>query len=160
MPRNASEITNRITRLVLSRNEDWWFLDFDNLSPPDQVFLIIWELYSEVYNGGLWQYFINSSGQRVPYACDALKAIGARQLVPILEAAISSVGPDVPWNDDEARHRIIYNLPKPVRDCLHNLDRQFNAHIDGLNELLYYYLLKHRDQVEAPAEFWEGATVQ
>jgi len=117
-------------------------------------------MYKEIYNGGFWQYFSNSTGSDVPFACEALTAIGATDAIPIIEAAISVVGRDVPWHDYSKRTEITYYLPQEKRRRLYDLDRRFNALIHDLPVLLYYYLLKHRNEFKAPAEFWEGVDIQ
>ncbi len=157
---NVSRICRKISELGGRRDEDFWRLDFEGLSPPDQVFMAIWELRSEIYNGGFWQYFINFSGRHVPFIGEALKAIGAHQLLPVVEAAIAAVGKDIPWDDEMKRHRIIFGLSKSIRERLFELDSQFNNRIEELEVLLYFYLSKHRDEIEAPEEFWTEATLQ
>lgn len=67
-----------IRRLIaLSESPDarFWRVDYHQLSPPERVFRAIWELEGEANNGGLDQYFFNSSGSLVPDVVDALKTI-------------------------------------------------------------------------------------
>jgi hypothetical protein len=160
MKATASHLTEKLNELVCQRDADLWRLDYEGLSPPDQVFLVIWELYSEVYNGGLLRFFSNHSGRLVPYVVEALRAIGAHQAVVIVEKAIFLVGPDVPWDDDVKRWSIRQGLQQQIRKHLFDLDGQFNAYIDGLPVLLFHYLSNHREQVDAPAEFWTEANIQ
>jgi len=157
---NASHIAEKLNELVCRRDADMWRLDFEGLSPPDQVFLAIWELQSEVYNGGLLQYFSNFSGRLVPFIGEALRAIGAHQIVSIVERAVALVGAGVPWDDEVKRWTIISGLQEQTRDRIYDLDRQINVHIDDLIVSLFYYLSEHREQVDAPPEFWTEATIQ
>jgi hypothetical protein len=132
-------------------------------SPPDHIYLVflaIWELHAEVHNGGLRQYFLNSTGQSAPFVCKALDAIGAKETKPLLEAAIAAVGPDIPWNDDSERYRVVYELPPSVVDQLDEIDMKLFDQLDGLLVLLFYFLWQHRDEFEVSAEFWEGITKQ
>jgi len=160
MPVDVIRISQKISELGGRRDEDLWRLHFESLSPPDQVFLAIWELRSEIYNGGFWQYFINFSGFRVPFISKALAAVGAEQVLAVVEAAIEALGKDIPWADETKRHRIIVGLAKPIRQRLYDLDRQFNKQIDELDALLYFYLSKHRGEIDVPEDFWQEATLQ
>jgi hypothetical protein len=160
MKSGDAHISEIITELGCQRDAELSRLEFDDLSPPDQVFLAIWELKSEVYNGGLWQYSINWSGRLVPFICDALKKVGAVELVPVLEEAIAVVGPGVPWGHEVKRHPIIVNLPKDKRKRLTDLDNKLFDYFDELDVLIFNFLRKHRDQVDVPEEFWKDVTIQ
>jgi hypothetical protein len=46
------------------------------LAPAEKVYLVIWRLEFEVHNGGLLQFFMNSSGAFVPYLGSALNDRG------------------------------------------------------------------------------------
>ena len=72
------EMNRRLIRLSESPTSRFWRLDYKDLSIPERVFLVIWELESEVNNGGFQQYFYNSSGALAPHVVSALKAIGAQ----------------------------------------------------------------------------------
>jgi hypothetical protein len=155
-----SEMSSRIADLAVTRYLSWRHILFGPRSRQEVVLLAIWDLYSEVHNGGLPQYFSNSSGRRAPVIAEILNEIGASILVPIVEEAIEAVGADISWHDDSERHRIILGLSQEAKDRLGDLGRQFGAHIELLPELLYYYLLRHRKKFKAPKSFWEGATIQ
>src|SRR5215472_12379335 len=71
------EMNRRLIKLSESPTSRFWRLDYKDLSAPERVFLVIWELESEVNNGGFQQYFHNSSGALAPHAVDALKTLGA-----------------------------------------------------------------------------------
>ena len=51
-----------------------------------RVYYIVNSFDREVQNGGLCQYFVNSSKETAPFLMDALKTIGAHQYVELLEA--------------------------------------------------------------------------
>lgn len=53
-----------------------------------KIFLAMWELCGDVYNGGFDQYFYNYSLLRVDLAKNAFKLIGAIEIVEIIEQAI------------------------------------------------------------------------
>lgn len=82
-------MTKENTRSVLERR--WDELGFDSLLPEERDFLILWFLNTETFNGGLIQYFNNSSGDTALQALSALSAAGASQAHDILQQAISAL---------------------------------------------------------------------
>ena len=161
MPLDASEMTSRIAEFCSDLDGYPWHPEAEGPVRLGEIVWQVWMIYSEVYNGGLWQYFMNSSGQDAPVVSEALKEIGATQPAVIVQTAMVELGVEVPWKDDMARHKIIFDLPKDIRERLWKLDSQFGEYIDELPVQLYNYLLKHRDQFKsAPDGFWEGAVVQ
>jgi hypothetical protein len=46
------EMNRRLIRLSENPTSRFWRLDYKDLSIPERVFLVIWELESEVNNGG------------------------------------------------------------------------------------------------------------
>ena len=46
------EMNRRLIKLSESPTARFWRIDYDKLSTPEQIFLLIWELESEVNNGG------------------------------------------------------------------------------------------------------------
>jgi hypothetical protein len=141
-------------RLIrLSEQGGFWSVDYDALTPAKRVFRVIWELEAEVNNGGFDQYFFNSSGRLACYAVDALLAIQAPSMAAIVRNAIEAVD-DLPWRDDSARQSRVVNLTPARKEKLEALDRQFWRYPDSLTELLYLYVIKHRDEFGAPAHFY------
>jgi hypothetical protein len=142
-------------RLIrLSEQGGFWSVDYDGLTPAKRVFRIVWELEAEVNNGGFDQYFFNSSGRLACYALDALLAIQAPSMAAIVRDAIEAVGGDPPWAGDGARQGRVINLTPAGKEKLEALDRQFWRYPDSLTELLYLYVVKHRDEFGAPADFY------
>ena len=66
---------------------------FAQLTVPEQVFVAVWTLESDVNNGGFDQYYLNSSGDYAWFAPAALRAIGAEQTAAIAERANAAFGP-------------------------------------------------------------------
>ena len=56
---DRNEMNRRLIRLAESPNIRFWRVDYDQLSFPERVFVLIWELESEVNNGGFHQYFLH-----------------------------------------------------------------------------------------------------
>jgi hypothetical protein len=50
---DGREMNRRLIKLSESSTSRFWRLDYGDLSPPERVFLLVWELESEVNNGGL-----------------------------------------------------------------------------------------------------------
>ena len=129
----------------------------DLLAVPEQVYLMIWRLEMEAYNGGLPQFFSNSGGAFVPHLADAFKAMGAEHVWPIVDEAVAIVGPDVPWNDDVKRWRAVNNLSDEAKARIRALDKRFGEHLEELSILLLDYVLRNREPFRMPEEFWKEA---
>ena len=65
--------------ILLSSSEQTSFdkEDFASQSLPQKVFSAIWEVESEVNNGGFAQYFLNSSAESASFVVEALETVGA-----------------------------------------------------------------------------------
>lgn len=69
------------------------------------LFAIHW-LHLEVYNGGFWQYFYNSTSVSFPEAIDGFKVIGMPNVASIIQEAAAKIGNPFPF-DKEARELIV-----------------------------------------------------
>lgn len=81
-------MTQETTRGTLERR--WGEVGFDSLLPEERDFLFLWFLNTEVFNGGLVQYFDNSAGDTALQALSALSAVGATRAHDILKRAIAA----------------------------------------------------------------------
>ena len=98
------EMNRRLIRLSESSTSRFWRLDYNDLSSPERVFLVIWELESEVNNGGFHQYFYNSGGALAPHVVGALKTIDAPATADIVQRALNAVVNAITsWSDDARR---------------------------------------------------------
>ncbi len=79
------------------------------------------DVVREHANGGLDQYFFNSSGSRAHDAPEALSALGAAPHAAILQRAIAAFGGHVPI-DTEERRAICRALSEESRRTLSALD--------------------------------------
>jgi len=150
---DRKEMNRRLIRLAESQNIRFWRVDYNKLSFAERVFGLIWELESEVNNGGFHQYFLNSTGALAPYSVDALKAVGAVQTAGLVQQALAQVGNGIRWPDDTARKAVINSLSSNVREKLNELDQSFYACPDDLTALLYRYVDKQRVEIGAPEDF-------
>lgn len=69
------------------------------------LFSIHWQ-HLEIYNGGFWQYFFNSTSESAPEAIAGWRAIGLPEVAEVTVAACSRVGNPLPGTN-EGRRRIV-----------------------------------------------------
>jgi hypothetical protein len=84
--------------------EKKWSTGFEMLSREEKEVIALYVLVSEVSNGGLDQYFYNSSGDTAPFALSALERLGMSQTRSLLASALKYFGPTYPV-DGELRSR-------------------------------------------------------
>ncbi len=106
------------------------------------------------------QYFHNSSREHAKPMVDVLRSIDAQQAAEILEFAIAMAGPGTPWADEPNYLIAIKLVPEDVDRQITDLERKLYDELDNLYLQVFRYLSKHRDQIEAPEEFWTEATNQ
>jgi hypothetical protein len=148
------EMNRRLIRLSENPTSRFWRLDYGDLSTPERVFLVIWELESEVNNGGFHQYFHNSSGALAPHVVGALKTIGAQAMAGIVQRALNAVVNTITsWSDDASRQARVNQLSSETQQLLEELDQEYYACAEYLTPLLYKYVVDHRIEVRAPADF-------
>jgi hypothetical protein len=125
---------------------------FYRLSRPEQTYYLACMLEGEVYNGGIGQFFDNSSGDFYRETLDALDEIGAVQCRVLLIAAKEALfrGGDPPR---EMRARIKSmpkypespDAPRPAWDLeLERISDEFCSDPDQLQEKLRKYALDHQ----------------
>lgn len=81
-------------------------------------------------------------------------------LVPHQHPHPISTGPGTRWGDELNFLTAINSMPDDVKRQIRELERKLYDELDNLHLRLFRYLSKHRDQIEAPAEFWTEATIQ
>ena len=80
---------------------DWddpeaWLKSYHSVpKKPRNLFCVHWT-HLEVFNGGFWQFFFNSTGVMAPEAVVAFKAIGMSDVAAVIERAMSKLGPAFP----------------------------------------------------------------
>jgi len=147
------EMNRRLIEFSESPTARFWRVDYDQLATSERVFLLIWELESEVNNGGFHQYFYNSSGALAPNVVDALKTIGAEATADIAQRALNAANAITFWSDDADRQASVNQLSSGARAILEDLDQQYYACSEDLTLLLYKYVAEHRTEVRAPSDF-------
>jgi hypothetical protein len=88
------------------------------------------------------------------------RSIDARRAAAILESAIALAGPGTRWSVEPNFVAAINSMPSDVKNRLAELGRELYDELDDLHLRVFRYLSKHRDQIEAPADFWTEPTSQ
>ncbi|MFY7878393.1 MAG: DMP19 family protein [Pirellula sp.] len=127
-----------------STQADFGRKEFAQQSSPQKTFSAIWELESQVNNGGFDQYFCNSDSDIIAYSPKALREIGATACAAIVESALQVIDP-LP-DDCDARQEAIDAAGEKGEERLNELDTQFFAYPDNLTELLFAFVAKHPNE--------------
>jgi len=160
MAYESDPITSKLNELVASQELYFGLSDFDNLNPGERALAGTWELANEVYNGGFLQYFHNGSGEHAASMVGVLRSIEAPVAAGILEQAMELAGPGTRWGDERNYLKVVREMPTDIQDRLSELARAFFDQSDDLHLQLFRYLAKHRQNIEAPDDFWTEASVQ
>lgn len=160
MPYESDPIALKLNELIDDQELYMGLMAFDELNPAEQALIGTWELANEVYNGGFMQYFHNSSAEHAKPMIGVLRSIEAHQAADILESAIALAGPGTPWGDEPNYLVAIKTVPDDVERQISDLERKLYDESDNLHLRVFRYLSKHRDQIEAPEEFWTEASSQ
>lgn len=118
-------------------------VDFDRQPPEQQVFSAIWELESQVSNGGFAQLFSAVDGHSANSAPRALRAIGAQACADIVEQALRVVSPQPLPREQSLREDLVDQLGPAAHEALEMLHQKFIAYPDNLIDLLFDYVRAH-----------------
>ena len=129
--------------LAESERTDFGQIAFGEQSEAQKVFSAIWELESQVNNGGFDQYFRNSDSVMIAYAPIALRAIGATSCGAIVKRAIEVISPLPPTQDGRY---VALNALSDGQGKLTSLDSEFFTYPDDLTGLLFKYVSEHPDE--------------
>ena len=120
-------------------------LDIASQNLSQQVFSAIWEVESEVNNGGFSQYFLNSSAESAPFIVEALERIGAPKTADICKRAIAVAFPDGLPPAEKIRLAAA-EFPDQVLHALEDLDQEFFSYPHNLTDLLFTFVSKYPDE--------------
>ena len=134
--------------ILLSTSEKTSFLkqDFGAQSLPQKVFTAIWEVDTEVNNGGFSQYFFNSSAESAAFVARALETIGAPRTADICKRAIDVAFPDGLPQPVDAIRSAAADFPDEVFAALEPLDQEFYSYPEDLTNLLFSYVSQHPEE--------------
>ncbi|WP_296892026.1 DMP19 family protein [Thiobacillus sp.] len=115
-------------------------IDLREQSEEQQVFSAIWELESQVNNGGFAQYFSSADGHTAHFAVAALKRIGASRCADIVARALRTATSGALPDEQTTRVQIINDLNQQAQEVLESLDQEFFSYPDNLTELLFEFV--------------------
>ena len=121
--------------------------DFQSQSLPQKVFSAIWEVESEVNNGGFAQYFVNASAESASFVVEALKKMGAPKTASICERAIHAAFPTGLPQSVDAIRSMAASFSDETLAALEPLNEEFFSYPHSLTDLLFAFVS------ERPEEF-------
>ncbi|MFQ3239570.1 MAG: hypothetical protein ACI9NI_001879 [Olleya marilimosa] len=121
---------------------------FEQLSEPEKTFVYIDIFEGELNNGGLFDFFYNTSGAFAHQVLDAYQAIGAEESAAIVSQAIA-LFPDLPVSKDLfIRRQLLSNLKQTVLDEWEKLETQFFISEEAIVTLLIDYITINKTYFE------------
>jgi len=120
--------------------------EFEQQSLAQKVFTAIWEIESEVNNGGFSQYFLNDSAESASSVVNALTTIGAPKTADICSRAIVTAFPGGLPQTVEAIRSIAADFSVDTLAKLEPLDQEFFSCPHNLTDLLFAYVTAHPDE--------------
>ena len=129
-----------LIELSESERTDFGRVDFPSQSEPQQVFSAIWELESQVNNGGFEQYFTNADPGVIAFTSSALLSVGALACADIFDEAVTIAFPEGIPSEEEARYQQIASLSEEDSARLGEFDEAFFERPDDLNDLLFAFV--------------------
>jgi hypothetical protein len=120
--------------------------EFAQQSLPQKVFSAIWEVESEVNNGGFSQYFSNDSAESASFVVQALETIGAPRTASICNRAIVTAFPAGVPTTVEAIRSVAADFSDKILSELEPLDQEFLSYPHNLTNLLFAYVSAHAEE--------------
>jgi hypothetical protein len=123
--------------------------EFHRLARRDRYVWTVFRFVSQVMNGGIDQYFWNSSGNLAVECMEALKDIGAHDSLSLIHRACQAAFGGLPSRDQEQRRRQLRAF-KAARGC--NLNGWFEREKHPSLEVdLYQKLLSYWERADPAA---------
>mgnify|MGYP003584548255 CR=1 FL=1 len=111
------------------------YAHMERLSPAAQVLFDTGAFFGEIVNGGMSQFFSNSSGNRAHETLAALRAVGAPLCVQLLEKALTLFPDGIAPVDREKRCELLFAFEERDPIFLEELDQAFYARVDTLTSV-------------------------
>jgi len=118
---------------------------FSALEPAQKQYLAVLMYDGEVNNGGLSQYFFNSSGDHWREALAGLEAMGFSERLTVLREAVSKFGKDGPFQDRARRQEELAKLARKNDALFDALDDRYYKSKEVIEMLTMRYVLKNPD---------------
>ncbi len=120
--------------------------EMNELTESQKYFFYNQNLEREINNGGINQYFINSSGNYAHQTIQSLQAINATITADILQKAIDLFpNKNVP-QDQEERIASVKKIEEDANEIWEELDKKFFEYADDLNSLNLDYIRKNKTE--------------
>jgi hypothetical protein len=123
---------------------------YEGLTPPQQALHRVHMLTAEVRNGGLSQYFVNSSGDLSHETLRDLEVIGLTDTHRILHEAMQLFGSKGPSSNRNTRGRQLAALTKQQDATLGRLDSEFYKNKDHIDTTLWLYAIDNKNHFVPP----------
>lgn len=132
--------------LICAKAEDGDAME--NLNPEERVFYVVSMFNMEIQNGGLSQFFFNSTRALVPEVALSLREIGADSYAGLYEEVCAENGVDVNEMDSFDIGKVCGLQTEDECDPFEDFDEAFYAHYEKepLEELLERYVCAHREK--------------
>jgi len=116
------------------------------LNEHERLFFVTQEVEREVNNGGFDQFFFNSSGNFSNEIVKAFVTIGADTTAKICQTAIDVFNGKVPVEHGKRQIMMVEELNQDESgEVWDNCTSDFNGYQDNLADLIYAYIMEHKD---------------
>lgn len=129
-----------LIELSESDQTDFGRVDFANQPEQQKVFSAVYDLESQVNNGGFLQYFGSSDDNAAEFAPKALRAIGANRCADIVDRALRTLSPSQLPSSSSTCAELVDALSDEDREPFDALDSEFYCYPDNLTDLLFAYV--------------------
>jgi hypothetical protein len=116
---------------------------YDKLSKPERVFLCVWGLEGEVYNGGFDQYYFNSAGDHAGEAVESLGEIGAKSSRDVVRQANALFGAGGPSPNRDMRQKQLDSLDQHAKERMAELEKEYVKDNDKVQDLLTEFVRRN-----------------
>ena len=114
------------------------------LTPEERIFYIVDTFQVEVNNGGLAQYWYNSSGAFAGEVASSLSAIGAEYTAKVYREALTKLHHELPADDHLRRSLLDELLTEELSEALVSYDQMIYEYVDDLDGLLYFFFIHNQ----------------
>jgi HEAT repeat protein len=130
------------------RERMWKLLEdhgFNALTIPQRQYFAVMDFDGEVNNGGLTQYFFNSSGDSWRAAQAGLEAMGSTERLAILCEAVTKFGAAGPSENRAERMRQLSKIERADENAFDKLDSRYYKCTEVISVMAMRYVLKNPD---------------
>ncbi len=107
----------------------------ERLGPAARTLFYVGCFSGELINGGMSQFFSNSSGNRTYATLAALRRIGAALCVQLLEKALTVFPDNTAPADRQQRCELLFAFEERNPEFLEQLSKEFHQRIDALGAI-------------------------